>query len=202
MVESIINRIIDFIIANLWDNIDFWRISAITLFFLGLFTYVFRNHILRALQNEKRQAHDKDIFKNSDQLLNERQLSNLVELLGTNRMLVGQSKKAMAFVYFFQEEGNQYLDDKLKKVCAKFVEKLDELIVFTAQHFFVYPNNQPSDDIDNNQLALYPEILHGSPEALGYQNAIECQHRLHSILDEIKNLHQRYRILIKNKLML
>ena len=202
MLESIIGKIIDFIISDWWDNIVFWRIFAIVLFFSALFTYMFKNRLLRILLNEERRTHDKEVFCKSNELLNENQLTNWIELLGTNRMLVGQSKKAMAYVYFFQEEGNQYLDSKLKKACLNYVKKLDELLLFTAEHFFVYPDNQPTDNIDNNQLALYPEILHGAPNTPEYQHAVECQRRLHSILDKLKSNHQRYRALIKNKLML
>lgn len=201
-MEAFIEKIIEYVVAHFWSNLQFWRVLAIVLFFLALSVYTFRNQIFGLLQNDRRQTHDKNIFKQSDYQMNEQQFSEFFDILGTNRYISLQSKQASRFRYFFQAEGNQYLDRKLNKTSKKFVKKLDNLLVFIATHFFVYPNSFQGEDTDQWQLALYPEVLHGPSATHEYKNAKKVEHQLHQILDEIIISHRQYRSLVKKKLML
>lgn len=201
-MEAFIERIIEYIVAHFWNNLQFWRILAIVLFFLALSIYTFRNKIFELLQKDRRQTHDKNIFSQSDRQMNEQQFSEFIDILGTNRYISLQSKQASRFRHFFQAEGNQYLDSKLNKTSKMFVKKLDNLLVFIATHFFVYPNTLQGEDTDQWQLALYPEVLHGPPGTPEYKNAKKAEHELHHMLDEIIISHHQYRSLVKKKLML
>ncbi|MBU2534841.1 MAG: hypothetical protein ABIK32_04420 [Chloroflexota bacterium] len=204
MLESIINRVIDYIIVNLWDDLTFLRITSIVLFVFLVLIYTFKNRLFKLLYNDKHQTqtHDINIFNESDQLLNEEQFTEYYDTLGINRVISGQSRRVDAFLHFFKEEGNQYLDNRIRKYCIRFVKKLDALSVFVATHFFMYPNNQSSTDMEYIQSALYPEVLHGSSKTPEYQHAIQCQHELHSMLDEIFILYRNYRRLVKKKLQI
>jgi len=132
--------------------------------------------------------------------MNERQLVDFLERLGTNRYFLGESKKTQQYVHFFGEVSNQYIDKKLRKTCNKFANELDRLNLFTAQHFFVYPNSRVVDD--HCQMALYPEVLHGPPKTEDYKHAKECERELYSILDSTKELYNSYRQLVKEKINL
>ncbi len=201
-METVIEKIIGYIVAYFWNNLQFWRILAIVIFLLGLSVLTFRHKISEFLQSEQRQAHDKNIFTQSDSLMNEQQFSEFFDILGTNRYISLQSKQANRFRYFFQAKGNQYLNKKLDNTTKIFVKKLDNLLVFTATHFFVYPDSLQGEDLDQWQLALYPEILHGPSDTLEYKNAKKTERELHEMLDEIIiSLHQ-YRSLVKKILML
>jgi len=93
MWELLFTRILDFIVTDLWANIDFWRIVAIVLFFIVISVYTFRRPMLSFLNREQSRSHDKDIFVCSNQIMNERQLLDFLERLGTNRYFLGESKK-------------------------------------------------------------------------------------------------------------
>lgn len=87
-----------------------------TYFFVLAFS--FRNQILKLFQKETIKAYDKAKFTESDQILNELQLTEFIETLGINRCYHGQSRRADEFVHFFQEIGNQYLNRRLRKSCT------------------------------------------------------------------------------------
>lgn len=181
---------------------QFWRILAIVLFFLVLSVCKFRNKIFELLRKDKRQTHDKNIFSQSDRLMNEQQFSEFFDILGTNHYIKLQYKHASRFRYFFQVEGNQYLDSKLNKTSKKFIKKLDNLLVFVATHFFVYPDTFQGEDNDQWQLALYPEVLHGLTDIPEYKKVKKVEHELYYMLDKIIISHHQYRSLVKKKLML
>jgi hypothetical protein len=54
------------------------------------------------LNSDKKQNHDKDIFLKSANLMNEEQFLNMIDTLGTNRLISYQSNKANEFLIFFK----------------------------------------------------------------------------------------------------
>lgn len=198
-MQTLIEKLIEYIVTYFWSNLLFWQLSGITLFIVLLSILTFRNRIITLLHNEPKIAHDQNIFNKADSLMNEQQFSEFVDTLGTCRFIGIQSKRADRYRHFFREVGNQFLDSKIEKQNRKFLKKLDELFVLTVTHFFDYPNSQGTDP-DDWQYALYPEILHGTPDTDEYQMAMDCQKKLFKILDEIIVLYRKYRTLVKQGL--
>ena len=197
---TIIDKLFDFIVQNLWENIVFWRVAAILFFVLSVLAFTFKKQILKILQRETIIASDKVIFTKSDQIFNERQFMDFIDNLGVNRCNSGQNRMAVSFTRFFREVGNQYLDKSMRKSCNKLINELEELLTFVATHFFVYPNKQDFKDTENVQSALYPDILHGSTKNPAYQDALEYQKQLYLRLDNIVPIFKQYRTNIKDKL--
>lgn len=99
-MNALIDGLIEYIVKNLWENLLFWRIAATVLFVSFALAFAFRNHILRLLQRNAVRVSDKAKFTESDQILNEGDLTDFIDMLGTDRYYLGQTMKAKRLVFF------------------------------------------------------------------------------------------------------
>jgi len=88
------DKVIDYIVSNLWFSLAFWRTTAIILVVFISLAFTLRNKVIKILQKETIKAIDRAKFTESDLIMNERQLNEFIEKLGTNRYYHGQSRVA------------------------------------------------------------------------------------------------------------
>ena len=108
---------------------------TILLLILFIIIIVFRDRVLGRLQNEQKKELDRDIFVQSDKMLNERQFNDWLDTLRTNRTLTGQLVRASVFTGFFKEESSRYLNSELRKSAEKLVTRVEAMMAFTGKHF-------------------------------------------------------------------
>lgn len=153
---------------------------------------------------EKIIEHDKMLFDKADAIMTEKCLNELLEYIGTfHSYTVEMVSPLDRFYKFFDEEGNQFINIKLKNSSLDLAKELRKLVSFLAAHFFVYPNNQPYDA--DLRLCLYPELNidrggHGTPEEREKYDKYETQ--MFSLLDTVKERYVMYRRLIKKILLM
>ena len=78
--------------------------------------FSFRKQILTFFDRDDIKSHDRSIFHRSDEIMNESELLDYLTILGTNRCKFGQRRKAGRYKSFFNEEGNKYIDKRLKNL--------------------------------------------------------------------------------------
>ena len=158
-------KIVDFIFDDMWPNLQFWRVVGLLALSLLVFAFSFRNKIVIYLRRNTAFEKDKDRFSESDQLMNEDDFKSLIESLGINRIYGWQSHKAHRFIEYFNKMGNKYHNKKIRKLNANVIESLGKLMLFVATHFFWFPEHQDTEDRDNIQSMLYPELRYSPPQS-------------------------------------
>jgi hypothetical protein len=85
--------------------------------------------------------HDKKIFEDSDAILNEGDVRQIVNGLSSScRLESDMGIKLGRIREFFSFEGNQYISDAVNTKCKNLTGAIDKLTDFTATHF--YPSNE------------------------------------------------------------
>jgi len=149
-------------------------------------------------------GHDEKIFAQSNGLLGERFLLDfLADLRSDDSYYLSSVRKIDQYRAFFSESGSQYIDENIAGQLGKLLEAIDELLLFLARHFFVYPQDQGnSGDL---RLCLYPELnvdRAGSGEREEELRYNRRARELDELADRLKSIYGDYRISIKRKLYL
>jgi len=182
--------------ANFWDSVLFWRSLTLIIFTLVIIAFLFGKRLISFLLKPKRLAHDKDIFKHSNKLMTEADLLDFWDRLQTDDSYNTESSfKIGGFLLFFKEESNQYLTPILRKTSLDFVSSLNSLMIFLAQHFFVYPSKQTDSEL---HLHLYPELY----ERSDYDDAartryFKFQKDLDNHVTVVREKYKQYRSIVK-----
>jgi hypothetical protein len=184
------------LLESVWDCLIFWRFAALILAIGILAAWGFRKHIINLLLSQQKRSHDTEIFRNSDAIMSEVTLSDMIELIGSNvRYRLSQAEISKSYLRFFDEAGNQYIDKGLRNKHKKFLDGLEQLKRFSTQHFFV--EQIPAKD---RWLGLYPDLRYrGDPE--GNERFREYMNQLYAVTDKIIPSYRAYRKLVKSKLL-
>lgn len=104
----------------------------------------------------RRDAHDLDIFRRSDSILDEDQLERaLSTLLADHSYRNNFFTASTEFCYFFSKVQNHYLNTNLVELSLGLAAALNELTNFLADNFFDYPENQTNENI---RFCLHPHL--------------------------------------------
>lgn len=151
----------------------------------------------------QRDAHDTEIFRYADMLLNEEVLdSGFSLLLGDHSYYESFRNPIIAFCDFFNKAQNEYLNSNLSSLSEQLTSSLKELLKFIGIHFFIYPENQK---LDNTRYCLYPllnidRMGSGDPEEMWkYDNYAD---QLQAVVSKASKSYVSYRRAIKETLFL
>lgn len=185
-------------LGNLWESIFFWRSLSLLLLTIGVLGSLFWNHIKDWLLRPECIAHDRDIFKSSDDIMTEQNLIEVLDQLETDNSYEADSMlRINGFLRYFKEEGNQYLFNTLRQAAQRLISSLNSLRDFTGAHFFEFPERPVGVE---RRFCLYPELKHGRPEKTQiYRKRAE---ELYRHVEIARADYKKYRYLIKRFLKL
>jgi len=151
----------------------------------------------------KRQAHDLDVFRRSDAILDEDiLLPGFSTLIGDHSYRESFRNPVAEFCDFFIKAQNQYLDSNLASLSSDATTALRRLVSFIAKHFFIYPKH--NQDFENIRYCLYPELNvdragSGDPDEMDkYDNYGD---QLEQVVRNAEVAYRSYRKAIKEKLI-
>ena len=137
--------------------------------------------------------HDRRIFAESDALMPESQLADYMVRLASDVPFDGSlAHMTRQFMWFFSEEGHQYLTPVLRRLCLTLCGALDQLDESVAGHTFPL-RNRPGE------YGLYPEFKDEYPqgEAVFLAALAEVRERVKVVNDA----YRLYRAQIKRRLI-
>lgn len=151
-------------LSDLWQNIDFWRISSITLLLFIAVVWKLRKNIIDLSYSSK--EHDIKIFKQSNKILSEPQLVYMGDSLIEKHSIIDQAyyDGIVTWCVFFQETGNQFLDNRIRSKHKTCYSALDELGEFIHHNFMFIENKQKSVQ-RHLHPTLNPQITQNISEA-------------------------------------
>ena len=151
----------------------------------------------------RRDAHDADIFRRSDAILNEAILDRGFSLLlGDHSYHASFRNPIIEFCDFFDKAQNEYLNSNLVPLTVELATSLKELLGFLAIHFFTFPENQRYED---TRYCLYPDLCidrrgSGDPEEMSkYDKYTE---ELRQVVNRASRAYVAYRRAIKETLFI
>ena len=110
----------------------------------------------RESQRSDERSHDVDVFRRTDDLLNEKQFMQIVDWIASEHSSSPeQSARLDQYLYAFEGVGNSYLSGDLEDAKRKMVSSLDELREYMAIHFFNYGGRScldPDRNVDRGGL--------------------------------------------------
>jgi hypothetical protein len=144
------------VIGWTWNSIIFWRILALGELVL-LFSVLFRRGPFHSwITRDRIRDHDSALLQKAEELMREEDLDSFLgTLVGDHSYWSSHSRIIFGFVDFLQKERNRFLHRRLRKKALDVAGKLHNLLVFTAKHFFRFPDHQTDDD---SRYCLYPEF--------------------------------------------
>lgn len=150
-------------------------------------------------RNDAIYSHDERLFRESDLIVAERLLRNFLDQLQTDdSYFLSITQKIDKFRSFFAEAGNQFINEELSKQLRTLVEKIDALLLFLAQHFFVFPRSQP--DPDDLRLCLYPNLnadREGPSTSETMAKYVAFQEQLDDLAKAVRDAYRDYRSVVK-----
>ena len=137
---------------------------------------------LRMLAPE-RTEHDRRIFAESDAVMSESRLADYTYLLVNGIPFDGDlAHMTRQFLWFFSEEGHQYLTPVLRRLCRLLCVALDQMDESVAGHTFPL-HDRPGE------YALYPELKDDYPRGEEIYLAALAEMR-----DRVKRVYNAYRL--------
>lgn len=151
---------------------------------------------------KRRIEHDKNIFTEANEILNEQDLEYILDnLYGDHSIRFNKSLKLSQFWRFFEKESNQYLNDELRIKSKTLSELLGELTGFIGLNFFVFPENQTTENL---KLCMHPgfNLDRGFPSE--EQSALYGQYtnQLNDLIQVVDKSYKEYRKTVKRILYL
>lgn len=148
-------------------------------------------------------AHEVGVFLKGDEILSEVRLLPILEVISADHSYRERECRALLeFVGHFELESNAYITRELQMVCRSAVNAIDELTVFLATHFFVFPERQtPSPD--GTRYCMYPELnidRRGTTPAHAARYA-EFAKDLQAVIHRVDDAFVEYRRTIKRTLL-
>lgn len=163
--------------------------------------------------------HDIKIFNQSNKILSEKKLSEIIELdLDDDHSISDNDLELLeSWCMFFEETGNQYIDKRIERATQKLLEGVFWLTNFIGFNFAkskfqdhrggirnLYPHwNPDQDNVPNSDYESgYKEFTKLIPDVpLGYVAKFEeCLKELQGLTREVKHLYSEYRLTVKKRL--
>ncbi|QKF77458.1 hypothetical protein [Arcobacter defluvii] len=153
--------------------------------------------ILKEKEN-KQIKFDSNIFKQSDAVLSEKQINELIGDLESNHSYrSNQDNRLNSFLSFFEDTSNIYEYKELNCHITTLKKDLEKLQYFYSTHFFIFPDYQTSD---NTKFCMYPEgnvdrNWNGKQESKS--NYEEKEEKLLELCIKTKESYKKYRLEIR-----
>lgn len=147
-------------------------------------------------------AHDREIFRRADELMSESFLKLFLDDLGASHAYQSaRLNRIYEFRELFANVGNLYLTEGINDQLLQLLLALDTLTNYLAQHFFVYPREQPNDSF---QLCMYPDLnidRGGSGTYAEMSRYADHTKRLVACIKDVKLEYEKYRTTVKRHLL-
>lgn len=150
-------------------------------------------------QRKQTKEHDVKIFNQSDEILTEQRLFDIVNyhLLSDHSMDRDEIDELMRWLRFFDKVGNQYLDKKLITQSKKLFHNLDQFTDFIGHNFFTIKGQNSN----NNYRYLRPDWNFDRAEGIVDSNKSnkydECARQLGELANKTLEQYSRYRLDVK-----
>ena len=158
---------------------------------------------IEQVMQQRREAHDIQIFQQADLILSEQRLKNgLGNILSDHSYIWSFRSSCKQVSDFLEQEGNQYLDPSIAKQSFEFISNLDTLFEFLTYNFFPYPRNQPDED---TRLCLYPDLCIDRAGSGDYKEVAlydRKSNELEQLVKNVKLAYDAYRKVIKEALII
>jgi len=149
----------------------------------------------------KRDAHDLEIFRQSDAVMTEEFLERFFSCLyGDHSYKNSQAQTAENFCRFANKEKNQYLNQQINSKFNQLAENLNELNDFLGIKFSVFPKEQSYED---TRFCMEPEICLDRGTQLseeGFKIYDELTEELNTIIQKVRGSYANYRKSVKENL--
>jgi hypothetical protein len=182
-----------------WRSLVFWRTIALVLATLVVLAFLFHKRLRDLFLAPKRTAHDTDIFKRAENLLDEATLEDCFYCLGDYMYRAKHSAALSGYLSFMAKTGNQYLNRRIRKEAKGLHARLDALTDFFGAHFFVYPEKQESGP--QRSYYLYPELRWRKRGEEGVDIFEQRQRELDDLVDRAASAFRSFRETIKKVLI-
>ena len=150
-------------------------------------------------QNQTKE-HDLGKFRESDELLNEQQLSDIVnfELLSNHSLQRDGYSRLRHWEEYFNKISNQFLEKRLINEQKKLLSCMADLTGFIAQHFFTRRGQTST----NPNRYLYPDlnIDYGAPNPQEMAMYEKYARQLEELSKKVQKQYSEYRLAIKKVL--
>jgi len=157
-----------------------------------------------ALTEEMRE-HDREVFKKSDEILNEDRLDTLIHrLLIGNRYYFEEIVMLFRCASFFEKESNKYVIPNLRQQCVRCCKMIDRLSHFIEIHSYDL-------DVMDDELGMKYKLIAGGDYDRFYNNLIDGQiqkverifsNKADRIARECRHAYKEYRSTVRETLYL
>lgn len=154
-------------------------------------------------QQKQTDEHDIKIFNQSNEILAEQKLLNIIfQLIESHSLVREDSARLRKWCEFIEQTGNKYLDKSINKENQKLLDDLRELTKFISDNFDFWKRVE-------NPLYLKPELdpdKFWDPDSgdVAPQDQVEeynlYANELKILVEKIKKHYSEYRQVVKNKL--
>lgn len=179
----------EFFIPMIWNNLNLLRLLCLLLIPTALFliTFIIKNED-KFFTNKKQENFDKELFKNSNTIMNEVELNDFLEEIVHLRYSRKLADKIDDFIKYFKQISNQYFNKEIKNTFDIFYTTLENLMsnvyVKSIPHPTLYKNNV-------FRLFTDSEELNDKKYAISQEFSTMC--------NEVEKLYANYRNKIKEK---
>lgn len=164
----------------------------------GCFSTYLKFYPILKEQKDKKLAHDINIFKQSDDVLSEKQINELIGDLESNHSYrSNQDNRLNSFLSFFEGISNIYEYKELNCHITTLTKDLEKLQYFYSTHFFIFPDYQTSND---TKFCMYPEgnvDRNWDGEEESKSNYEEKKKELFELCSKTQQSYKKYRLEIR-----
>ena len=154
---------------------------------------------------EEMREHDREVFKKSDEILNEDRLDKLINrLLIGNRYYFEEIVMLFRYVSFFEKESYKYVIPNLRQQCVRCCKMIDRLSHFIEIHSYYL-------EVDDDELGMKHKLIAGGDYDRFYNNLIDGQiqkverifsNKADRIARECRDAYKEYRSIVRETLYL
>lgn len=154
---------------------------------------------------EEMREHDREVFKKSDEILNEDRLDTLIHrLLIGNRYYFEEIVMLFRCASFFEKESNKYVIPNLRQQCVKCCKMIDRLSHFMELHSYYL-------GVKDDELGMKYKLIAGGDYDRFYNNLKDGQiqkverifsNKADRIARECRDAYKEYRSAVRETLYL
>jgi hypothetical protein len=168
------------------------------------------------ISHKLKRRSDEEIFKESNNIIGEKQLKEIVEGLKIGRLWISKSQAMNEYIEFFELDSNKYINPELNQLCTDFYNSLKSLYTFVRELFNRLGRRVVQDewgrlvkirrleyqsDSMNNILEVLPEPCYDSGHILPEFGFAEEQH-IEKLTEACVKAYQVYRTAVRQSLVL
>lgn len=136
-------------INSQWTNIELWRWLAIILFVSIVLLWTFRKKVVKLLSKPHIREHDKEIFKQIEEILPESTLRDSVDYFANIHPVPSGFLSSLEKLHRFGRNiQNAFINKKLNSSFSSFLDKASRLRAFVGTHYWL---------MSNDWLKMYPD---------------------------------------------